>query len=234
VTGIDPRPEAPHVHAGPCSREDPRLPSLTDPPANPAAGAAADTDAGAVLTDALAIRLAVGISRGEPAAVEAFYRCCFPLLLREARRATRGRDESFCLDVVQDAVLRVIRAVRPVTSRAQFLAWLRLVVRATAYDLLRAQRSRTRHETAAAASATAPIKSSNGDAAPDADQLAWLRRTIARLDPQLADMIDRRYQQRWTLTRIAAALGLSVATVDGRLRRALSYLRDLAREEFHE
>ena len=211
--------------------------SLTDPPTNPAAAAAVDTDAGAGLTDALAIHLAAGMARGEVAAVEAFYRRCFPLLLREARRAVGGRDESFCLDVVQDAVLRVIRAVRPVTSRAQFFAWLRLVVRATAYDLLRARRSRARHEIAAAAAAAAAFASAEArddDDDGDDEQLAWLRRAIARLDPQLADMIDRRYQRRWTLARIAAGLGLSVATVDGRLRRALSYLRDLAREEFHD
>jgi len=124
-----------------------------------------------------------------------------------------------------------------VTSRAQFFAWLRLVVRATAYDLLRARRSRARHEIAAAAAAAAAFASAEArddDDDDDDEQLAWLRRAIARLDPQLADMIDRRYQRRWTLARIAAGLGLSVATVDGRLRRALSYLRDLAREEFHE
>jgi RNA polymerase sigma factor (sigma-70 family) len=184
-----------------------------------------------LLTDAQAVGLTAAMARGEPAAIEAFYRHCFRLLLREARRATGGRDEAFCLDVVQDAVLRIIRAVRPARSRAQLFAWLRLVIRTTAYDLLRAERSRRRHETAALArgSSDAPAEGPT-----DAEQLAWLRQTIARLDPRIADMIDQRYHARWTLARIASGLGLSVATVDGRLRRALLHLRDLAREQFHD
>src|SRR3954464_2660020 len=52
--------------------------------------------------------LTASLAAGDRAAVEAFYRRYFELLFRAARRAA-GRDEAFCLDVVQEAVLRVIR-----------------------------------------------------------------------------------------------------------------------------
>jgi RNA polymerase sigma factor (sigma-70 family) len=66
------------------------------------------------------------------------------------------------------------------------------------------------------------------------EQLAWLREQIARLDPRLAQMIDWRFEQHWTLARISKKLGLSIGTIDGRLRRALRELREKAIEEFEE
>ena len=85
------------------------------------------------------------LAAGDPAAVEAFYRRYFDMLYSQARRAT-GRDEAFCLDVVQESVLRVIRSVRAAHSEAQFNAWLNLVVRTAAYDLLRGESRRRKRE----------------------------------------------------------------------------------------
>ena len=47
-------------------------------------------------------------------------------------------------------------------------------------------------------------------------------------------MIELRFEQRWTLGRIGTLFGLSIGTIDGRLRRALKELRDRATEEFDE
>jgi RNA polymerase sigma factor (sigma-70 family) len=156
------------------------------------------------------------MAAGDRRAVEAFYRRYFEFLYAQARRAT-GRDESFCLDVVQDAVLRIIRTVRPVNSDAQFAAWLRLVVRTTAYDLLKAERRRQSRQLVAV---NGPPERG------DQDRLEQLRTEIARLDPELIRIIELRYESRWTLGRIGALLGLSVGAVDGRLRRALARLRE--------
>ena len=82
------------------------------------------------------IALTTSMAAGDGEAVGRFYLHYFDALCREARRATR-RDEAFCLDVVQESVLRVIRNVRAIESPAQFEAWLRLVVRTCALDLLR-------------------------------------------------------------------------------------------------
>jgi RNA polymerase sigma factor (sigma-70 family) len=176
------------------------------------------------------LQLTRGMAAGDQRAIEDFYRRYFDWLYRKARRAT-GRDEAFCLDVVQEAVLRIVRCVRPVESEGRFRAWLRLVVQSTAYDLMKSDARRVRRETAVVAAGAREPEAGETDSA---DRLAWLRQQIAALAPEVARMIDLRFQQSWTLARIGQSLGLSLGTVDGRLRKAIGRLRELAREEFDE
>ena len=179
--------------------------------------------------------LTASLAAGDSAAVEVFYRRYFNLLFRAARRAA-GRDEAFCLDVVQEAVLRVIRSAERTESEAAWTCWLRLVVRTAAYDLLRAESRRRRRETGVAISVNEAAMPPAATACDDADErdarLAWLREQIAQLDPQVARAIDLRYHQRWKLARVAAALGLTIGTLDGKLRRALDRLRRQARQDW--
>jgi len=198
---------------------------------------AAAASAAAGSASAAVAALTASLAAGDEVAVEAFYRRYFDVLYQTAKRAT-CRDEAFCLDVVQDAVLRVIRSVQQTDSEAAWTVWLRLVVRTTAYDLLRAESRRRRRETTVAASTneasvTAPAEAC--DVAEDRDgRLAWLREQIARLDPQLTRAIDLRYNHRWKLARIAEAMGLSIGTLDGKLRRALNRLRRQARHDWDD
>jgi RNA polymerase sigma factor (sigma-70 family) len=169
--------------------------------------------------------LTAAMAAGDARAIEAFYRQYFELMYRYACNITQ-RDESFCLDVVQDAVLRVIRTVRAASSEAQLSAWLRLVTQTAAYDLLKAESRRRKRETLVAL--PAGRTGATTEASPDEDRIAWIRDEIASLDPQIARMIELRYEEQWTLARIAESLGLSTGTVDGRLRRALGALRSRA------
>lgn len=170
--------------------------------------------------------LTAAMAAGDTRAVEAFYRQYFDDLYAHARRAT-DRDESFCLDVVQESVLRVIRSVRPAHTASQFAAWLRLVVQTTAYDLLRAESRRQKRELIVAAGAGGESHDP-GDI--DSERLQWLRTQISSLDPQIIRLIELRFQDRWTLARIGRLVGLSAGAVDGRLRRALGELRRRASE----
>jgi RNA polymerase sigma-70 factor (ECF subfamily) len=176
--------------------------------------------------------LTAAMAAGDRRAVEAFYRTYFDLMYRHACQITR-RDESFCLDVVQDAVLRVVRTVRRVESEAQLASWLRLVTQTAAYDRLKSEGRRRRRETLVAVAANASASDPPAYES-DEDQIAWLRSQLNSLDPQIAQMIEMRFEQRWTLARVAAALGLSIGTVDSRLRRALGELRSRAKELDHE
>jgi RNA polymerase sigma factor (sigma-70 family) len=179
-------------------------------------------------------QLTTALAAGDVGAVERFYRQYFDYLYAQARRATR-RDESFCLDVVQDAVLRVIRNVRPVRSEPALRAWLRLVVQTVAWDRLRADRRRRRHEHEAAAARTAVVATDeNENGGGDATVQAWLRGEIAKLDPQIVQLIELRFGRRMTLARIGAMLGVSTGTIDGRLRRALRQLGTRAAVEFDD
>ncbi|HSZ55060.1 MAG TPA: sigma-70 family RNA polymerase sigma factor [Tepidisphaeraceae bacterium] len=171
--------------------------------------------------------LTAAMAAGDRRAVEQFYRQYFDLMYSLAYSITR-RDEAFCLDVVQDAVLRVVRTVRRVESEAQLAAWLRLVTQTAAYDRLKSESRRRRRETLVAVAANAAESSPAPDET-DPERLRWLRIQLDSLDPQIARMIEMRYQRRWTLARMAAALGLSIGTVDGRLRRVLAELRTRAK-----
>jgi RNA polymerase sigma factor (sigma-70 family) len=173
-------------------------------------------------------KLTAAMATGDSRAVEEFYRKYFQLIFRTAQKTT-GRDESFCLDVVQDVVVRVIRTVRRVDTEARLFAWLRLVVQTTALDLMKSESRRRRREMAVAV-----VVGAEAEAANDDDRLAWLARQIARLDPEIVGMIEMRFHKRWTLGRMAQAMGLSVGTVDGRLRRALRQMRVLAESEFDD
>jgi len=178
--------------------------------------------------DNLAANLSAGMAAGNADAIETFYCQYFDFLYQHARRATR-RDEAFCLDVVQDAVIRIMRTIRRVDSEAQLRAWLGLVVRTTAYDLLKSERRREVRE-----AVLVPTGERGVEANTDADQLVQLRAEISRLDPLLVRMIELRFERQWTLARIAGQLGLSVGTIDGRLRRALLVLRERLEENSHD
>jgi RNA polymerase sigma factor (sigma-70 family) len=167
------------------------------------------------------------MAAGDARAIEEFYRRYFDLMYALARRVTR-RDEAFCLDVVQEAVIKAVRLVRAVESESQLTAWLRLVVRTTAYDQCKAERRRQNREGAAA------VDESIEPAGGDDEQIGLLRGEIARLDPELAALIDLRFTQRLTLGRIALRLGLSIGTVDGRLRRVLKMLRGRLEDDSDE
>lgn len=65
------------------------------------------------------LQLTRGMAAGDERTIEDFYRRYFDWLYRKARCAT-GRNEAFCLDIVQDAVLRIVRCVRPVESEGRF------------------------------------------------------------------------------------------------------------------
>jgi RNA polymerase sigma factor (sigma-70 family) len=177
-------------------------------------------------------KLTAAMAAGNETAIATFYSRYFPFLYRQSRRACR-RDESFCLDVVQESCLRIIRSIRIVESEPASLAWLKMVVRCTAFDLLRRESRLRLREQIAVAGRDEIVESSSDES--HEEQIAWLRGEIAVLDPELVRVIELRYQRNWTLQRIGQLMGLSTGAIDGRLRRALIHLRQRAKlqEEPH-
>lgn len=84
--------------------------------------------------------LTAAVAAGDPVAFGALYEARFNSVYAIARRAT-GRDESFCLDVTQDAFMRVIKSMKPMETEEQLGAWLRRVTITAAYDRLRRERA---------------------------------------------------------------------------------------------
>jgi RNA polymerase sigma factor (sigma-70 family) len=173
--------------------------------------------------------LTSAIASGDTEAFAHLYRGWFDFALTEARRCT-GRDEQFCLDVTQNAMLRIIRRIRPLESEAALAAWMKACVRSACLDSLRQEARRARREAAAArhrTDAQAPL-------AADQERLAWLRAQLSILDAETVRALDLRYRVGWTLARVAAAMGLKTGAVDGRIHRTITRLRSAAQEDSHE
>ena len=167
------------------------------------------------------------IASGDTEALSRFYEYWFDRLYAEARRVTR-KDESFCLDVVQDVMMRVIKSIKPMQSEAQLWRWLQTVVRSCAYDRLRKEIRRQQRE------GSVNYDSTRTDLAETNEQLRWLEQQINELDHRDVNLLIMRHRFGWTLKRIGRALGMTTGAVDGRLTRLTSRLRDKAKERFHD
>ncbi len=208
--------------------ESPRLRS----PAAPAAGTRAASQEGSRPIDTVR-ELTGAVASGDTEAFARLYRAWFDFALAEARRCT-GRDEQFCLDAVQNAMLRVINRLKPLDTEAALAAWLTTAVRNAAIDLLRKeQRLRRRHREQALHNAHPSV----ADAATlndAAERMIWLREQLANAEPAAVRALDMRYRLGWTLARIASTLHLSPGAVDGRINRTIAQLRTAAQEDNHE
>ncbi len=166
------------------------------------------------------------IASGDSEAFAQLYDAKFDLMYAEARRLTR-RDEAFCLDVVQDAMMKVIKRIPVIDEDAKLDAWLRVATRSAAYDRLRADRRRAERERRTVDAAPDPQEQS------DAESRAELRRLLDEVDDPTHDMLIMRYRFGWSLRRIAETCQLTVSAADGRIRRALAGFaaRDAAASE---
>ena len=165
-----------------------------------ATGSANRTDAGSELDINRLTRL---ISAGDREAFGVLYEAWFDRSLAIARAVT-GRDESFCLDVVQNAMIRVARSMKPMDSSAVLAAWMASVVRSAAIDQLRRETRRVRRERRSAGEAVpssdrlslfdrARSEGNDGADAGWGSRLEWLRRELADLDTHDADLILQRF-----------------------------------------
>lgn len=175
--------------------------------------------------------LTAAIAAGDGAAFARLYEARFDMMYAAAHRFT-GQSEHDCLDVVQDAMLRVIRAARVLDDWPSLDAWLRCVVRSVAYDHLRRERRRRARERA-----VSERRAEHATHTPDAtdpalaERLAWLRAELTNADPDAARLLSLRFRAGMTLERIGETLGVGPGAADGRIRRTLAALRDRAPRE---
>lgn len=211
--------------SGPRAADGPTAPQL--PAAQPESGGSADRPSCAEATDWLAATR--GIREGNAEAVRIYYDQFFEPMFRAARAFT-GRDESTCLDLVQEAMLRAIRRM-PETADGTYLArWSRVVLRNVAWDWLRRERQQQ------------GVLRQHSRRSPEADdhhsetelRLRWIERQLEQTEPELRRLLSLRFRLGWTLQQIGRQLGLKTGAVDGRIRRGLAELQRRAREEWPE
>lgn len=180
--------------------------------------------------------LTSAIASGDPDAFARFYEASFDAVYARAKRIAR-LDEHDCLDIAQDAYVRMIRSMKPIQDAAALDAWITRVVRSAAYDHLRRIRRRRRRERQRATPAGAAAVGASRALIDDhdlAERLAWLRTRLALLDRAQADLLALRFQAGMTLDQIGRRLGLTPGGVDGRVRRTLGALEEDAQERFND
>ena len=175
--------------------------------------------------------LTQGVAVGDPAAIEAFYRRYFELMYREARCCI-GADESTGLDLVQEAMLKMLRSIRPLSTDQELRHWTCKLVRSVAIDHVRKSSRRLRREIRWAPSEE--LESRMQDFEMQQARLIWLEDTINKMDGSSSQLLRWRFFQGWTLRRIAETLGLKVGAVDGRIQRLVGQLREQAERFDHE
>ena len=181
--------------------------------------------------DARARRLTAGIARGDRACLGEFYGLWFDRSFLLARTLTK-RDESFCLDVVQEAMLRVVRSVRPMASQRDVERWMLRVLHTVALDLLRRESRRLARERGHAAPGTQTPEADRP--AQLAEQVAWVRARLSELPAAEGWLVWMRLAKGSTLDQAGVAAGLSGDAAHGRIRRALSRLRFVGKEDGRE
>lgn len=175
------------------------------------------------------LRVTTAVRAGDAEAFGEFYEAWFDRACAIAQAITRG-DEAFCLDVVQDAMLRMIRSMRPMESEERLARWVARVVHTTAIDRLRRESRRARRE--ARASELRP----RGFAVPVDQELlervAWLEAALPTVSEEERVLLTERFENEKTLEAAGAAVGLSGNVAHSRIRRALGRLRALAGKRF--
>ena len=167
------------------------------------------------------------IARGDADAFGTFYEAWFDRCYALARGLTR-RDESFCLDVVQDAMLKAARSMKRIETEPELERWMARVVHTAALDRLLADSRRLARERRRADDDARTL-----DADPDGvdERVRWLRTQLAALGPEERTLLSLRYVQDRTLEETGRAVGLSGDAAHGKLRRLMRRLRAAMREE---
>ncbi len=173
------------------------------------------------------------IARGDGDALSSFYRAWFDRVYGMARSLTR-RDESFCLDVVQEAMLRVARSMRAMRSEDEVARWMTRVVHTAALDLLRRESRRAAREQRSAEAASAGAPPTGDERAEAAERIAWVRARLAELSAQESGLLGLRIGRGASLDRAGASEGMTGDAAHGRVRRAVARLRAMAKEAFGE
>ena len=188
------------------------------------AGGRADCPGGA--GGGCAWRLTGAVASGDGEAFARFYEAWFDRAYAMARRAC-GRDESFCLDVVQESFVKMIRRMRRMESEAALGAWVRRVVTRTAYDMLREERRRGAREAARGGVGSGAASREGVEDA--AARLRWLEEELGRMKKEEAELVLARHRFGWTLSAIGGVFGLAPGAVDGRVGRIVGRLRARAK-----
>ena len=125
---------------------------------------------------------------------------------------SRVRDPQAIEEIVQEVWWRAFRHLPSLEDAGRFEAWLARIARRCVADHFRRGRQSEPLEPLA-------------DTVPDRADATWVWEQVDQLEPDLRDVLVRRYREHRSYAEIAALLRVPVSTVRGRLYLARSALR---------
>lgn len=174
------------------------------------------------------------VGRGDEAALERLYDRYAPALYAVAYRISGERSDAE--EIVLDAFAQVWReAPRFQPSRGSVIAWLTMIGRSRALDLVRSRGRRTNVVTkAAAAEPDAPPGMGAAEPGTDRDVDRMERRKVVAdalraLSPPQRQAIELAFYEGLSHSEIAERLGEPLGTVKTRVRLAMQRLRESLR-----
>ncbi len=179
--------------------------------------------------DARAAAWCRGIRAGDPAALTDFYLHWFDRSVAIIRART-GRDESFALDVAQDAMIRVARSVPRLETDADLSRWVVRVLMTCAFDRLKQE---ARESARRGVARNADFNTSGGRemqgndcSRPTIDEsMEVLQRHLAGLKPDQQAALSLRFWFGRSLAAIGRAISMSEDAAHGKLRTSLRSLQ---------
>ena len=173
-------------------------------------------------------RLAERIRAGEAEALGELYDRYASMALGVALRVVGDREEAE--DVVHDAFVAVWRKIdRFDAERGSLRAWLMTVVRNRAIDRVRARRPRIDLDAAEEGSLLRTGLNPTWEAFARRASAHDVRSAMAELPDEQRQAVELAYFEGYTYREVAEVTGVPPGTANGRLRLALTKLRDALR-----
>ena len=170
-------------------------------------------------------RLAARVRSGDTEALAELYDLHSAAAVATALRVVGARDEAE--DVVHDAFVAVWRKIdRYDAARGSLRAWLLTVVRNRAIDRVRARRATMDVDDADERSLLRTGPNPTWELALQRASAHDLRSAIDGLPDEQRRAVELAYFQGHTYREVATMTGVPAGTVNGRMRLALSKLRD--------
>jgi RNA polymerase sigma-70 factor (ECF subfamily) len=164
------------------------------------------------------------MAKGDEAAFDRFYERYADRMFRYLVVMTRG-DEQLARDVTADAMLRIIRYMKPMESDAALWAWLARVMRTTLVDhLRRSQRNPVQ----------VPLRLDEGAEEEDAVQstlLMHLENALAALPAEDRNLIEAHYFEGAPQTELAKQTGCTAKAIGMKFTRLRQQLKNYMMKE---
>ncbi|WP_028601350.1 sigma-70 family RNA polymerase sigma factor [Ottowia thiooxydans] len=179
-------------------------------------------------SDATLIVLLQRIALKDEAALKSLYEACAGKLYGLALRVVSHRE--FAEDALQEAFLNIWRlAPEYSASLSPPMAWMGLIVRSRALDLLRRRAAARTHLTQEIDVTLADTLQSDDPTPLDtaqASEQAWaLNQCLGRLESKQCEVVKLAYMRDLSHSELAAQLQLPLGTVKTWIRRGLDQLR---------